>query len=289
MTQQSDSDQTLSQSWSEAAALQIQGGLPASSTIPCGCSTQHLLLHPPWTPKSLGLGCFRALCLLSAQGQAGWIVSFPAPSAPQTQPRVCVPVPAPALCPRCGWACSRCWHQLHVPGVQSRSLTLAAQSCLAPRLRERLWKIPVGSCHIQPVAPSDPDKSLSLLGLVCHVQVDFVCLKLGWGRNCSTSCAVCREGVGIHGLCQDPWQCSGAAAAWSSHIHQLPSPTAFPDLRDCFSATRRRKFPAKFSRNSSLISSSHPGKSLLPFHEQQEPGPEHVPRCDTTEPCPEHP
>lgn len=188
VTQQSDSDQTLSQPWSEAAALQIQGGLSASSTIPCGCSTQHLLLHPPWTPKSLGLGCFRALCLLSAQGQAGWIVPFPAPSAPQTQPRVCVPVPAPALCPRCGWACSRCWHQLHVPGVQSRSLTLAARSCLAPRLRERLWKIPVGSCHVQPVAPSDPDKSLSSLGLVCHVQVDFVCLKLGWGRNCSTSC-----------------------------------------------------------------------------------------------------
>lgn len=56
------------------------------------------------------------------------------------------------------------------------------------------------------------------------------------------------------------------AALWSSQSHWLPSATAFPvlaDLWDCF----RRKFPAK------LISlSSHPGKSPLSFHEQEEPG-----------------
>lgn len=114
----------------------------ASSTIPCGCRTQHLLLGPPWTPKSLLLGWFRAQCLLSAQARLDGSCHSQPPNPAQglcSSPCSC---PVPEL-----WlgVLPLCWHQFHVPGVQSRDLTLAARS-----RSEALGKALEDPCRIVP-------------------------------------------------------------------------------------------------------------------------------------------
>lgn len=165
----------------EAAAL-TDSGRPS-------CPSSCLLHHPmwlqdpasppaspldtqiPWIPQFLFLGSLESPVFGVSPGR-GWM------DGAIPSPQCLCPVPAPAFpcavpgCAPCCLSPAPC-----VEGTAGIS-ALAAGSCLAPGLWERLWKIPEGLCCVQPVALSNPDKSLSSLCLMCRVQVDFMCLKL---------------------------------------------------------------------------------------------------------------
>lgn len=181
-------------------ALEEAAALPGSGRPFCPSSC--LLPHPmwlqdpasppaspldtqiPWIPQSLFWGSLESPVFGVSPGP-GWVDgAIPSPQD-SPNPSVCVQsLLLPFACAMPGPA--PCCHQLHVwraqQGCHRDVHSSGCRSCLPPGLWERLWKIPVGLCHVQPVAPSDPHKSLSSVCLVC-----FVCLKLIWDRNCCTS------------------------------------------------------------------------------------------------------